>query len=134
MTAPRATSLAQRPDGSWGLVNESGQPIADGERVTVTAGALAQSLVSHALLGLQVGRHAGSKATANMALQAGAKVVRAVAAAGVQAGVQAGAKAGAVAGVQAGAQHVIRTSRIRRTVERDEKGQITGTIEEREPR
>jgi hypothetical protein len=66
-------------------------------------------------------------------LQAGAKVVRATAAAAAQAGVRAGAKAGVDAGARYGAQHVLQNSRIRRTVERDEQGRITGTIESREP-
>ena len=117
-TKPRpVAALARRPDGSVGLLDEAGAPVPDGQAMVITAGDMTRILIEHASMGMQLGRQSGAE-------QAAAALPKVY---------EVGAKAGAEAGVKAGARYVLENTRVHRKVERDAKGQITGTIEERVP-
>lgn len=77
-----------------------------------------------------VGVEDGARAVAGPQYAAG---LQAAAEALVGPATEAGARAGAVAGIKAGVKYAYATSVVRRCIERDDKGQITGTLEERVP-
>lgn len=117
--------LVKRPDGSVGLVDERGKPIRAKQRIVITAGDMERALIQHAQTGIAVGRRLGAEEMQKVAAQTVPQLVRATG--------QAYAKAGAQAGVNAGASYVMANSRVRRRIERDAKGQVVATVEEREP-
>jgi hypothetical protein len=96
----------------------------------LTAADLAMQFAYHVAEGLgagfNVGREAGIRTGAAAGAQAGLK-------AGAQAGVIAGTKLGAEAGVKFGIDHALRSTRVRRRIERDVDWRIVGSIEERVP-
>jgi hypothetical protein len=112
------------------LLDAAGQPVPAGLKIVLTAAELAEQLAYHAAVGLGTGlkhgREAGIGVGAAAGAQAGVK-------AGAQAGVIAGTKVGAQAGVKLGIDHALRSTRVRRRIERDPNGQIVGSIEERVP-
>ena len=135
----RSYRLGLRDDGSVALFDERGQAVPDHAPITTSAGVLAAGLTSHCLAGVAIGRKAAGKdaeaATAAVidaaaqAVSATARAVRPIFAAGAQAGAQAGVRAGA----QAGARAVLKSSRTRKDLRRDQSGQVTAVIESREP-
>ena len=127
MTAKRPT-LTVRPDGSYGLLDTAGKPIADQAPIVSTAGEIASVLGSYTAAGYEIGRKVGTKAAA----QVGARLLQETVAAANESAAKA-ATAGAQAGVTAGARWAIANSRVRRKVVRDPSGLVTGTVEVREP-
>lgn len=107
------------------VVLQDGRPLAPGARVNLTAAELAVMVRDHALAGIVAEREAGSKPTAEL--------IQATADAAAQAGAQAAAQPAFDAGARYAAEVIAKSTRIRRTVERDADGQITGTVEDREP-
>jgi hypothetical protein len=117
--------LVTRPDGSVGLVDERGKPIPGKQRIVITAGDMERALIQLAQTAIAVGRQLGAEDMQKVAAQTIPQLMRATSVAY--------AKAGAEAGVKVGARYVMEHSTLRRKVERDAKGRITGTIEERVP-
>lgn len=126
---PLASGLGLREDGSFGIFDTMGNPMADDVNIVLSAGDLAQHLVNHTTAGLRIGRKLGVKAAADV----GARLIQATADAATRAGAEAGLRAGSQLGVTAGAEHVIANSRIRKTVLRDDVGRISGIVEDRIP-
>ena len=126
----RQVEVRLHDGGLW--LHIDGRPVQPGAKVTLNAAEIATLARDHLWAGVQAGgaaarRHSAvERAAADAeAIQAAERVVNAVTAAGV--------RAGAAAGVTAGARYALQNTRVRRTVERDANGQITGTVEIREP-
>ena len=116
-SADLASGLAKRADGTLGIVDTLGNQMADDVKIVVTAGQLAQHLANY----VEAGRQAGSESTAALVQVA------------VDAAAQATAQAAFDAGTKYAAAEIMAKSRVRRKVERDANGQITGIVDVREP-
>jgi hypothetical protein len=124
----RKVEVRLHTDGSlWLWVD--GREMQPSHKVTLTAAEIAILARDHLWAGVEIG---GVAARKQHARQQGASTSRLVQSAAV-AGVKAGAKAVAPKVFEAGARYVLQNSRLRRTVERDADGTITGTVESREP-
>jgi hypothetical protein len=127
---PRTVQLGILPGGRLGMVYEDGQPIPPQTPLPMTAGKLNELLNGWIALAAQAGHGAGARAVAGPQYEAG---IKAGAQAGADAAYKAAAGPAARAGVKAGIEYAYASSVVRRRVERDEKGQITGIVEERVP-
>ena len=126
---PLASGLAQREDGTFGMVDTLGQPMPDDAKIVVTAGELAKHLVDHTVAGIRI----GAKRTAEADAQSVAAALPATITAAAQAGAQTAAQPAFDAGTRYAATAIAKTTVVRRRIERDSTGQITGTVESREP-
>jgi hypothetical protein len=126
VTTPKSTRLVATPDGTLALVYQDGRPVPADQRIQTTAAEYVDSLAAHAAAAVAAERKAGERRLAEAAQAVADKVAQAYGEAGVKAGVKAGAKLAA--------EEIAANSTVRRRVERDAKGQITATIEERIPK
>ena len=118
-------NIEVRESGGFLQVLLDGAPVRPGARVSLSAAELAILVRDHTWAGVEADRQASSKATAAL--------TQAVADAAAQAGAKSVAQPAFDAGVRYAAQAIAKSTRIRRTVERDANGQITGSVETREP-
>ena len=103
------------------MMDEVGNPVPDDQRVVMTAADLARTVAGYTTAAIAAERRSGSESTAEL-LQATA-----------DAAAQATAQPAFDAGVKYAAAEIMARSRVRRTVERDANGQITGMVDVREP-
>ena len=118
---PRPSAVAFRPDGSSYMVDEVGNPVPGDQRVVLTAADLARTVASYTSAAIAAERQASSETTAEL-LQRTA-----------DAAAQAAAQPSFDAGVKHAVHELMNKTRVRRTVERDANGQITGMVDVREP-
>lgn len=127
MSLNRTMTYGPLPSGDVGLVyQDTGEPVPPEQPMATTAGEVNGLLMHWITLAIEVGHQAGARAVAGPQYEAGVK-------AGAEAVAGPAMRSGAEAGVKAGAAWVMQNSVVRRRVERDERGQVTGTIEERVP-
>jgi hypothetical protein len=118
---PKPTRLISTPDGTLALVYADGRPVPSDQRIESTAEQYLDALTAHAAAAVQVERRAAEKRLAEVAQSVAEQTAKSY------------AKAGVEAGAKFAAEEIAASSVVRRRVERDAKGQIVATIEERVP-
>lgn len=130
MTKPRPMTLGLHPGGALGMVYDDGQPVPPGQRITGTADDMARMIVAHAQAAIQAGRQAAFTES-NAARQAETEHLADQVWAVIDKTAQITAQRYAQAGADAAVAHIAKSTILRRRIERDEAGRITGSVEER---